>query len=103
MDDHTTADDASRYRSDEEVAAWKAKDPLARLKKYMQNELAWTEPEDQEIIDDCTKEIETAVKEYENFPDPDPRDMFKYMYAEAPWHHQEQLRDLEGWINVEDE
>src|SRR3990172_4961654 len=33
MGDHTTADDAARYRNPEEVAEWKKKDPIERLKK----------------------------------------------------------------------
>lgn len=99
MDDHTTADDATRYRSDDEVAEWQKRDPLDRLKKYLQNELAWTKLEDQEIIDDCTKEVEGAVKEYENFPKANPRDMFKYMYSDKPWHLQEAEKDVDFWLN----
>ncbi len=101
MDDHTTADDATRYRSDDEVTEWAKRDPLDRLKKYLQNELAWTKLEDQEIIDDCTKEVEEAVKEYENFPKADPRHMFKYMYSEKPWHLQDAEQDVDFWLKKE--
>src|SRR5918995_95898 len=37
LGDHTTADDASRYRSREQVERWKRKDPVERLRKYMEN------------------------------------------------------------------
>ena len=102
IDDHTTADDASRYRSENEVEEWKKRDPLDRFKKYMQNQLAWTKLEDQEIFDHCTKEVEDAVKEYENYPKPNPRDMFTYIYTDKPWHLQEELKDLEGWLPQEE-
>ncbi len=101
IDDHTTADDASRYRSDEEVEAWKKKDPVDRLKKYLQNELAWTKIEDQEILDHCTQEVDAAVKEYEHFPKPHPKDMFKYMYSEKPWHLAEAEKDVAYWMSEE--
>ena len=41
MSDHTTADDAARYRLKEEVEAWKAKDPLLRLKLFMEKKGLW--------------------------------------------------------------
>ena len=43
MSDHTTADDATRYRTKEEVEAWKPKDPLLRLKLFMEKNRLWTE------------------------------------------------------------
>lgn len=36
MGDHTTADDASRYRFRDEVKAWKAKEPIIRLRLFME-------------------------------------------------------------------
>ncbi len=38
---HTTADDPTRYRSDDEVAAWEAKDPLIRFKKFLTDKGIW--------------------------------------------------------------
>ena len=35
MGAHTTSDDPSRYRSDDEVASWKAKDPIERVRAYL--------------------------------------------------------------------
>lgn len=98
IDDHTTADDASRYRPEGELEAWRKKDPIERLKKYMQNELTWSEAEDEELHNDCAAEVETAVKEYLGYPKPDPRNMFKYMYNEMPWNLKEELQDLESFL-----
>src|SRR3989344_5429685 len=49
MGDHTTADDAKRYRPAEEVEAWRQKDPIIRLKKYMLAKGSWTEQEEQTL------------------------------------------------------
>jgi pyruvate dehydrogenase E1 component alpha subunit len=35
---HTTADDATKYRSDEEVERWRALDPIARYRRYLVRE-----------------------------------------------------------------
>ena len=43
MDDHTTADDASRYRAKDAVEPWKAKDPIDRLRKYLTNNHGWND------------------------------------------------------------
>jgi pyruvate dehydrogenase E1 component alpha subunit len=43
MADHTSADDASRYRSREEVASWRARDPILRLRLYMASRGLWSE------------------------------------------------------------
>ena len=52
MSDHTTADDAGRYRSNEEVDAWKAKDPILRLKLFMEKKGLWTEKYQKEVEDE---------------------------------------------------
>ena len=43
MGPHTTSDDPTRYRSAEELAEWKAKDPISRLEKYLESRGAMTE------------------------------------------------------------
>jgi 2-oxoisovalerate dehydrogenase E1 component subunit alpha len=49
MDAHTNADDASRYRSDEEVAGWARRDPLSRLGAYLRGSGALDEAWEAEI------------------------------------------------------
>src|SRR5262249_39380330 len=48
--DHTTADDATRYRRAEDVsAAWKS-DPIARLRTYLSNSGWWTKEDEEALI-----------------------------------------------------
>src|SRR3972149_2256409 len=49
MSDHTTADDASRYRSKDDVERWKDKDPLLRLKLYMEKKGIWKEQYEDDV------------------------------------------------------
>ena len=50
LSDHTTADDASRYRSKEDVnRAW-GKDGVERLKRFLMSEQAWTDKQDEQWL-----------------------------------------------------
>ncbi len=94
MGDHTTADDATRYRKPEIMKEWEKKDPIERLKKYLMNKHNWNEKKDTALIEELTKELDQAVKEYENADQNDPSSMFQYMYSEMPWHLKEQMEEV---------
>jgi pyruvate dehydrogenase E1 component alpha subunit len=91
LGDHTTADDASRYRSREQVEHWKAKDPIERLRKYMEKIGLWSRSYDQALRSQTKEQVESAVHEEENFPPPDPVDMFRFTYQELPMELKEQM------------
>ncbi|MEN8107825.1 MAG: pyruvate dehydrogenase (acetyl-transferring) E1 component subunit alpha [Pseudomonadota bacterium] len=84
MCDHTTADDASHYRPDEEVAAQQMYDPLRRLRQYLLYAGYWSENKDARLQDECATEVEAAVKAYLDTPAQPPESMFDYLYAELP-------------------
>jgi pyruvate dehydrogenase E1 component alpha subunit len=94
LGDHTTADDASRYRSREEVEAWKRKDPIERLCKYMEKAGLWTKSYEQAVRAEAKEQVEAAVHEEENFPPPDPVDMFRFTYQELPMDLKEQMESF---------
>jgi pyruvate dehydrogenase E1 component alpha subunit len=77
MGHHTTADDATRYRKDEEVEAWKAKDPLLRFKKYLISKSFLNEDADMRLYKEAEGLVNAAIEEYENFLEANPMDMFK--------------------------
>ncbi|MCG6312580.1 thiamine pyrophosphate-dependent enzyme, partial [Vibrio vulnificus] len=64
LSDHTTADDASRYRSDDELQkAWQF-EPVSRLKTYLMNSGVWTEQDEEQWLDHCKDVVEHAVQSY---------------------------------------
>ena len=77
---HTTADDPSKYRSEEEVAMWEKKDPLTRFRAYLEQR-SLLENDIESRID---AEIAEAVQRFEATPQPDPLTMFDHAYAEIP-------------------
>jgi len=94
MSDHTTADDASRYRSKEEVEAWKTRDPILRLRFFMAKKGIWTEDFHQEIEQKAKAMIDTAVKDAEAIDNPLPDDMFNYAYDKLTHRQIKQMKDL---------
>ncbi len=84
MGDHTTADDASRYRSQDELKDNEKKDPILRLRLYMQNNKMWDDSKEAALIETLSKEVNDAVERYENIPMPKPESMFDYLYATLP-------------------
>ncbi len=78
--DHTTADDASRYRSNEEVEqSWKI-EPLARLKNYLSAEHNWNPDKEEALQQECSKLVEDAVKIYLSTPAQAPETIFDFMF-----------------------
>ncbi len=94
MGDHTTSDDAGRYRTDEMVEPWRDKDPIDRLRTYMEAELGWNEEKESEMDEELTGQVEEAVKKYENKSHPEPKEMFDYTFQEMPWHVREERAEL---------
>jgi pyruvate dehydrogenase E1 component alpha subunit len=84
LGDHTTVDDASRYRDDEEVGRHWKEEPIARLRVYLTEAHNWSRKEEESLIETCAAEVEAATGEYLAEP-PQPREtMFDYTYGELP-------------------
>lgn len=92
--DHTTADDASRYRTREEVEQWKQKDPLKRIRKYLQSKNYWSDTQQKNWSRECDKIISEAIEAYENIEPADAATIFKYTYKNMTPAHQEQKKEL---------
>jgi pyruvate dehydrogenase E1 component alpha subunit len=87
---HTTADDPTKYRSEEEVREWERKDPLTRFVEYLRKKNLLEEGLEQEVDD----EIAAAVKRFEAMEPLDPLTIFDHAYAEPPSHLLAQRDDL---------
>jgi len=93
---HTTADDPTRYRSDEEVEKWSQRDPLPRFQKYLLDKGLLSEEKRIEVESEIMEEIQTAIDSAEKQMEAlgDPIDMFEHAYAEMPPYLKEQKADL---------
>src|SRR6266404_5535228 len=79
---HTTADDPTKYRTDEEVKFWEQKDPLTRFRAYLEKKKLL----EASLEDQVDEEIARGVERFEAMPPADPLGMFEHAYAEPPAH-----------------
>jgi pyruvate dehydrogenase E1 component alpha subunit len=92
--DHTTSDDASRYRPKQEVDAWKARDPIQRLRLFMEKKGLFTSQYQKEVEEKAKSTIDEAVKTMESLEPPHPGEMFSYIYEKPTPRQTKQLRDF---------
>jgi 2-oxoisovalerate dehydrogenase E1 component alpha subunit len=90
LSDHTTADDASRYRSDTEVKEAWAVEPLIRIREYLVKAGAWNDAKEQSLLQDCARQVDAAVSEYLRSVKPSTDAMFDHLFAALPPHLLEQ-------------
>lgn len=100
MGHHTTADDATRYRSEAEVEAWRAKCPILRLRKYLAARKLWDDAKEAALLAATETMIQAEVDAFEGMSQPSPLDMFANNYQVAPWFLIEERRELERLIDV---
>ena len=77
---HTTADDPTKYRSNEEVAEWERKDPLTRFTGYLKKKRLLDDGLEKEV----DAEIAAGIARFETTAAADPLTMFDHVYAELP-------------------
>jgi pyruvate dehydrogenase E1 component alpha subunit len=82
---HTTADDPTRYRSAEELAAWERKDPLTRFTAYIRARGLLDER-----LEQNRRRVAAAIERFEAAPPPDPLRMFDHAYGQLPLDLQRQ-------------
>lgn len=84
LGDHTTADDAKRYRDAAEVDAWKLKDPLIRTRKYLERKDLWSDKKQSELDERAKKITAEVVKTAEGIDKPHTEDMFNHVFEQIP-------------------
>jgi pyruvate dehydrogenase E1 component alpha subunit len=82
--DHTTSDDASRYRDDAEVSGHWPAEPVARLRKFLTNSGHWGKDMEEALLHDCSSAVEGAAEAYLATPAQPISAIFDYIYAEIP-------------------
>jgi 2-oxoisovalerate dehydrogenase E1 component alpha subunit len=94
--DHTTADDARRYRDDEQVKAAWLREPVKRLKAYLLAQNWWSEADEADWITQSNAWADAEVDAYLATPVQPVSAMFDYLYAELPHDVAEQRAQVLG-------
>lgn len=79
---HTTADDPTKYRSDEEVKAWEPKDPMRRFKQYLIDNDLWSEAQEASELEAYERYVKEEFEKVEASGLVSLEDVFDYHYAE---------------------
>ncbi|HEX7418103.1 MAG TPA: pyruvate dehydrogenase (acetyl-transferring) E1 component subunit alpha [Steroidobacteraceae bacterium] len=86
LSDHTTADDAQRYRPAGEVKAAWDKEPLKRMRNYLVNSGTWDAAREEQLTSECQQQVAAAVELYFKAPPPSSDAMFDHLFAQLPRH-----------------
>ena len=95
---HTTADDPTKYRKEEEIEEWKSRDPVIRLEKYLAGKGLWDKNREGEFRAEAEEKINRAVQEAEAVPPPAVEDIFRYTYSKMTRALEEQLNDYRAFL-----
>ncbi|MBI3274377.1 MAG: pyruvate dehydrogenase (acetyl-transferring) E1 component subunit alpha [Methylocystis sp.] len=93
LGDHTTADDATRYRDPEIVHREWAHEPIGRLRAYLTKIGAWNKELESGLLSECSEEVEKAVEAYLATPPPGSDAMFDRLFASLPRAMQAQYEE----------
>ena len=93
LDDHTTSDDSTRYRDEDEVEEWKEKDPLERFREYLKDHDIWDE-EMKAFEEEAEEKVDEAAEKALEAEDPEFDELFDYVYDEMPELLQEEKEQL---------
>ncbi len=97
---HSTSDDPSRYRPEDEPATWPLGDPIARLRDHLIRLGEWSEERHAALEKELTEKVRADNREAEKFgtldqgPQFSAATMFEDVYKEMPWHLQRQREEL---------
>ncbi len=83
---HTNADDATRYRSSDEVEQWLARDPIARLEAYLRDQALFTDDDAARLAEEAERFAADLRDRMNRDVDVDPRELFAHVYAEPTEH-----------------
>lgn len=98
MANHTTSDDASKYRSEEEVKKWEKRDPIERFRIYLNNKGIWNESFERKVQEEAETTVNSAVEEAEKTPSPSIEEIFIYTYKNMTPNLKEQLEELKVYL-----
>ena len=100
--DHTTADYAKRYRSDDEVAEWKSKDPILRFTNYLKNKSMITDDEITQILQQAETLTQEAYDKALAFPKQTIDSLFDYLFKEPTPELLRQKDEMKKFVGSDD-
>src|SRR3954465_689615 len=82
---HSSSDDPTRYRDEREVEGWRKRDPIERLRARLGADGLGTDRQDEELRALLLDEVNAAIADAEQKPDPLREGLFEDVYSSLPW------------------
>ncbi len=96
---HTTGDETKAYRTEDEANDWIAnRDPISRVKKFLELEKRWNDDREVAMIAEIESEFAEALSEADAAPAPDPRALMEYVMVNPGQNLVAQQAELERRI-----
>jgi TPP-dependent pyruvate/acetoin dehydrogenase alpha subunit len=95
---HSTSDDPSLYRSEDEVKQWENRCPIVRLGKYLMSKNLWDKKKDKTWSDQVSEQITQAINTAKNSPKPSLKSLFEHVYFEMPNTLKEQYEEAKTFF-----
>jgi 2-oxoisovalerate dehydrogenase E1 component len=92
---HATADDPTLYRAQEEVEQWREKDPIERLRKFLEKRGEWDERSAEKVTMEVSDAVTAAITAIEALPLPGRDDAVRHGFHRIPAHVVEQLHRMQ--------
>ncbi|WP_250655622.1 pyruvate dehydrogenase (acetyl-transferring) E1 component subunit alpha [Alkalimarinus coralli] len=94
LSDHTTADDATRYRSNEELKKGWDLEPVKRLRDYLHHQHLWDSDKETQLQQQVKQQVDKTVEEYLNIKPEPPSAMFNHLFEVLPVPLQQQYQEV---------
>lgn len=95
---HTTSDDPTKYRDSEEEILWKTRDPLLRMRKYLDAKKLWNDTLEEQATAEAQQQADAAFKLAEKWPVNSPDEIFTHVFEQAPPELQKQAASLKRFL-----
>ncbi|MCI0678957.1 MAG: pyruvate dehydrogenase (acetyl-transferring) E1 component subunit alpha [Actinobacteria bacterium] len=92
---HATADDPSLYRTTDEVEQWRERDPIDRLRRFLQRRGEWDERTGEKVAMEVRDSVEAAITAIEAMPLPGRDDAVRHGFSRIPPHVVRQLNAMQ--------
>lgn len=87
---HSSSDDPTRYRDSDEVEKWTKRDPLSRLRTFLESKDLWDGDQQTELEEEISARLGAALRTAEAAPAVEPESLIRDVYSDVPAHLREQ-------------
>lgn len=98
LDAHTTNDDPSLYREDDEVDEWEGKEPVSRFEAFLEEYGIWNDIDEEAIRAEANERFDQAKEAADAYEAGGVEQMFEYLYDEMPAELERQLAEFEQFL-----